>query len=73
MELTRHSVFSRTMTMSTLRASMPGTLLTGRTLAYRSRCLRSATMGDEYPATLCEGDETEPNIAASHSSLSTLE
>ena len=46
-KLTRHSVFSRTMTMSTFRASIPGTLFTGRTLAYRSRCFRSATMGDE--------------------------
>lgn len=29
-------------------------------------------MGDEYPSTLCEGDETAPNIAPSQSSLSTL-
>lgn len=30
--------------------------LTGRTLAYRSSRLRSATMGEEYPSTLVLGE-----------------
>jgi len=29
-------------------------------------------MGELYPSTLCDGEETAPNIAPSHSSLSTL-
>lgn len=37
--------------------------LTGRTLAYKSKCLRKATMGEEYPATLWEGELTEPKRA----------
>lgn len=62
-------MFSRTMVMSTTRGSCPSTLLTGRTLAYKSISFLSATIGLEYPATLCEGDETAPNMAAVHSDL----
>lgn len=29
---------------------------TGRMLAYKSRCFRKATIGDEYPSTLLEGE-----------------
>ena len=45
-------MFSRTMTMFTRFPGIPGTLDTGRTFPYRSSALRSATMGEEYPATL---------------------
>jgi hypothetical protein len=32
------------------------TEVTGRIFAYKSSCFRSATMGDEYPTTLRDGE-----------------
>lgn len=68
--LTRHSVFSLTMVISTCRPGVPGTDLTGLILAYKSISFRSCTIGEEYPATLWVGEETAPNIAHVHSLLS---
>ena len=63
-------MFSLTIVISTIRPSVPSTLFTGRTLAYRSICFLSATIGLEYPSTRLLGLETAPNMAAVHSFLS---
>lgn len=68
-QLTRHSVFSLTIVMSTILPSVPSTLFTGLTLAYRSISFLNATIGLEYPSTLLLGLETAPNMAALHSAL----
>jgi hypothetical protein len=42
--------------MELIKDRAPRTDVTGRMFAYKSNCFRSATMGDEYPTTLREGE-----------------
>lgn len=39
-----------------IRERVPRTEVTGRMFAYKSSCFLRATMGDEYPTTLREGE-----------------
>lgn len=42
-------------------------------LAYKSSSFRSATIGDEYPATLRDGELTAPKRAQSHEFFKALD
>lgn len=56
-------MFSLTITISTCLGSVL-TLFTGLTFANKPSSFLSLTIGLEYPSTLCEGEETAPNMAS---------